>query len=81
MKANIVKRVLQAISFIENQNIVGAFIITIVEFVTKGFWLFFVDDNFIYNIFCYAAFLPVYLAASIDLYEKQNNVRHQQHCT
>ena len=41
---------IKVVSFIENQNIVGAFIITIVEFVTKGFWLFFVDDNFIYNI-------------------------------
>jgi hypothetical protein len=64
---------IKVLSFIENQNIVGAFIITIIEFVTKGFWLFFVDDNFIYNICCYLAFLPVYIAGTVNLYEKQPN--------
>ena len=64
---------IKIVSFVENQNKVGAFAITIVEFVIKGIWLFFVDDNFVYNLTSYVCFLPLYIAVFQKKYEKQEN--------
>lgn len=64
---------IKIVSFISNQNKSGAFAITIVEFCIKCVWLFCVDDNFVYNLICYLAFLPLYLAVFVQMYEKQDN--------
>lgn len=64
---------IKILSWVVNQNKTGPFIITIIEFVTKGLWLFFVDDNFVYNLVCYLGFIPIYIGFFTTQYEKQDN--------
>lgn len=64
---------IKIVSFTHNQDTVGVFVITIIEFCTKGIWLFFVDDNFIFNLCCYIVFLPIYITVFSTMYEKQDN--------
>ena len=51
----------------------SVFIITIIEFGTKGVYLFFLDDNFIYNLVCFTCFIPLYVTIFINEYEYPDN--------
>ena len=51
----------------------SVFVLTIIEFGTKGAYLFFVDDNFVYNLFCYSVFLPIYLLVFTNFYSYSEN--------